>query len=130
MSYMVCSLHAITFGVYQVPLFGNSEALAAYQDWEDKNQNSQGLPAHVEKGYEKAQAAVKLRQAHEEAVAPGKEANTELLAAYMAYINLEEVSNPPSSASYHLRAWQNVHLVQTRLSRCVKCAHMPYAGSR
>jgi hypothetical protein len=88
------SLHAtnLKFGMlHQVPLVGNTEVLAAYQDWEDKQQNTQELPAHVEKGYDKAQAAVKLRQAHEEAVASGKVANAELLAAYMAYINLEEV---------------------------------------
>ena len=43
------------------------------------------VPAHVQKGYEKAQAAVALRAANESAVAAGKDADSELLAAYMAY---------------------------------------------
>ena len=70
---------------------GNSEVYVEYQHWEDAQKDSQGLPAHVQKGYEKAQAAVKLRQAHEDAVASDREANADLLAAYMAYINLEQV---------------------------------------
>ncbi|BDA40979.1 Squamous cell carcinoma antigen recognized by T-cells 3 [Coccomyxa sp. Obi] len=79
----------------QVPLVGNSEVFVEYQHWEDAQKDSQGLPAHVQKGYEKAQAAVKLRQAHEDAVASDKEANADLLAAYMAYINLEEAHGDP-----------------------------------
>lgn len=78
--------------MHQVPLYGNSEVHAAHKEWEGCQQNGQELPAHVEKAYQKAQEAVELRRAHEEAVAPGKEANADLMAAYMAYIKLEEVS--------------------------------------
>ena len=54
------------------------------------------VPEQVHKGYEKAQAAVALRKANEAAVAPGKEADSELLAAYMAYIKLEEAQGDPA----------------------------------
>lgn len=79
----------------QVPLMGNSEVYKAYQEWEASLAQSQDIPAHVKKGYEKAQAAVELRIAHEQAVAPGRPADNDLLAAYMAYINLEEVPSDP-----------------------------------
>jgi len=70
---------------------GNAEVLKAYEVWEAEQSKPQSLPSHVRNQYEKAQAAVQQRQAHEIAVAPGKEANEELLAAYMAYIRLEQV---------------------------------------
>lgn len=88
---MHMSLLMVSCWYHQVPLMGNSEVFVEYQHWEDAQKDSQGLPAHVQKGYEKAQAAVKLRQAHEDAVALDREANADLLAAYMAYINLEQV---------------------------------------
>jgi hypothetical protein len=80
--------------LWQVPLMGNHEVLAAYQDWEASLADGQDLPPPVEKGYERAQAAVELRRVHEEAVAPHKPPDEGLLAAYMAYINLEEVAPP------------------------------------
>ena len=53
-------------------------------------------PAEVLKGYEKAQAAVALRAANEAAVAAGKDADSELLAAYMAYTKREEAQGDPA----------------------------------
>ena len=54
------------------------------------------MPEHIQKGYSKAQSAVAVRRASEAAVVAGKEANTELLAAYMAYIKLEESQGEPA----------------------------------
>lgn len=54
------------------------------------------LPEHVQAGYSKAQSAVAVRRASEAAVAPGREADSELLAAYMAYIKLEEAQAEPA----------------------------------
>lgn len=75
----------------QVPLLDNEETLKAYESWEAEQSKPQSLPAHVRSQYEKAQAAVQQRHSHEEAVAPDKAANEELLAAYMSYIRLEQV---------------------------------------
>ena len=75
----------------QVPLIGNEDTSKALQEWESQQIKPQELPQHVQKNMEKAQAAVAQRQALEEAVAPCKPANQELLAAYMAYIQLEQV---------------------------------------
>ena len=54
------------------------------------------VPEHVRKGYEKAQSAVAVRRASEEAVAPGKAADSTLLAAYIAYTKLEEAQGDPA----------------------------------
>ena len=75
----------------QVPLIGNEDTSKALQEWESQQIKPQELPQHVQKNMEKAQAAVAQRQALEEAVTPCKPANEELLAAYMAYIQLEQV---------------------------------------
>ena len=75
----------------QVPLRGNAEALEAYVAWEVAQAEPQELPAHVAAGYEKAQAAVELRVPNEDAVDASKAADADLLAAYMAYIGLEQV---------------------------------------
>lgn len=77
---------------------GNEEILKAYEEWEAQQSKPQTLPPHVHAQYKKAQAAVQQRQAHEEAVAPGKEANEELLAAYMTYIQLEQVPSQTHNA--------------------------------
>lgn len=80
----------VAYGL-QVPLIGNENSLEALENWEAELSKPQELPPHVRKQAEKAQAAAQQRQAHEHAVAPGREANEELLAAYMAYIRLEQV---------------------------------------
>ncbi len=83
---------------------GNEKTLKAHEEWEAQQSKPQTLPPHVQAQYKKAQAAVQQRQAHEEAVAPGKEANEELLAAYMTYIQLEQVPSPSNSFSVVTRA--------------------------
>jgi hypothetical protein len=54
--------------------------------------NLQDLPASVKQGYTKAQAAAKLRAASETAVNAARPADHDLLAAFMAYLKLEEVA--------------------------------------
>jgi hypothetical protein len=49
------------------------------------------VPAHIRAAAHRSQEAADLRSANEEAVAPGKPADANLLAAYMAYI---AVSHP------------------------------------
>lgn len=78
-----------------MPLRGNSEALEAYVTWEVAQAEPQELPAHVQAGYERAQAAVELRAPNEDAVDASKAADADLLAAYMAYIGLEQVRPLP-----------------------------------
>ena len=67
------------------------------QTLSDAGLSVEDLPESVKQGYTKAQAMAQARAAHEAAVAPTRPADTELLAAYMAYIQLEEVclSAPP-----------------------------------
>ena len=69
----------------QVPLQNGEQTLT------DAGLSIEDLPESVRQGYDKAQAMVQVRAAHEAAVASTKPADTELLAAYMAYIQLEEV---------------------------------------
>lgn len=76
----------------QVPLLNGLETLHEYEQWQQQTAESARLPAHVRKGYDKAQDMVRLRQASEAAVADDKPVDTDLLAAYMAYIRVEEVS--------------------------------------
>lgn len=54
------------------------------------------IPDHVQKGHSKAQSVVAVRRASEAAVAAGKVADSELLAAYMAYVKLEEAQGEPA----------------------------------
>lgn len=63
------------------------------------------LPATVQAGYERAQAAVELRAPNEDAVDASKAADADLLAAYMAYIGLEQVraSSTPELCRKHSR---------------------------
>ena len=89
-----------------MPLLDNEETLKAYESWEAEQSKPQSLPAHVRSQYEKAQAAVQQRHSHEEAVAPDKAANEELLAAYMSYIRLEQVCLSRLSKVHTLAACQ------------------------
>ena len=75
----------------QVPLAGNADALEACVAWECTLAEPQDLPEAVQAGFERAEAAAALRAPNEDAVGPGRPADADLLAAYMAYINLEEV---------------------------------------
>ena len=76
----------------QVPLLNGPGTLAQYNAWEQhQGDAAEELPGHVKKGFDKAQDLVSKRREGEEAVAEGKAPDTDLLAAYMAYIQLEEV---------------------------------------
>ena len=85
----------------QVPLAAGPETLVEYKAWQAEHMATEEsndaaplqseLPVHVRKGYDKAQELVKMRRACEAAVAGDKAVDTELLAAFMAYIKLEEV---------------------------------------
>jgi hypothetical protein len=82
----------------QVPLADGADTLAAYTAWERDTRGEQGwqVPAVVQAGYAKAQHAAELRQPYEASVASGKPATADLLAAYMAYIKVEERGGDPS----------------------------------
>jgi hypothetical protein len=54
------------------------------------------VPDHIQKAAQRAQQAAALRRAHEAAVAPGRAADAALLAAYLAYIKLEETHGDPA----------------------------------
>jgi hypothetical protein len=54
------------------------------------------VPEHVRKAAERARAAAALRAAHEAAVASDKPADAALLAAYLAYIKLEQTQGDPA----------------------------------
>lgn len=56
----------------------------------------QELPATVRQGHNRAQAAAKLRAASEAAVSAGRPADHDLLAAFSAYLKLEEAGGDPS----------------------------------
>ena len=54
------------------------------------------LPAALRSGYDKAQHAAELRQPYETSVGGGRQADADMLAAYMAYIKVEERQGDPS----------------------------------
>ena len=76
--------------VLQVPLLENSEALRQWA--ESSNSTLQQLPDAVQKGYAKAQSMLEARREAETSVDASRPADTDLLAAYIAYIKLEEVN--------------------------------------
>lgn len=77
----------------QVPLQDGPSTLQQYTTWEQSlPATAQDLPASVKQGYTKAQAAAKLRAASETAVNAARPADHDLLAAFMAYLKLEEVA--------------------------------------
>ena len=76
-----------------MPLADGDALLAALRAWEAclPEGLAADMPEHVERARARAAAAAAARRAHEAAVAPERPADTDLLAAYMAYIKLEEV---------------------------------------
>lgn len=56
----------------------------------------QTVPAHIAKAFTKAQEAVALRKPYEDAVAPDRPADANLLAAYMSYVRLEQAQGDPA----------------------------------
>ena len=75
----------------QVPLLDHAKTAEELQRFLGSAEGVQALPEQVKKGRARAEAMAEARQAHEAAVAEGKPADTDLLAAYMAYIKVEEV---------------------------------------
>ena len=73
-----------------MPLAGAEEALQQYKEREASHEGAE-VPAKVEKGHERALQMLATRKASEESVAKDRPADAGLLAAYMAYIKLEEV---------------------------------------
>ncbi|KAL4424967.1 hypothetical protein ABPG77_002852 [Micractinium sp. CCAP 211/92] len=82
----------------QVPLAGAADTLAAYESWERSRPGGEAwqLPAALRQGHERAVHAADLRQPYEASVAAGEQAGPELLAAYMAYIKVEERQGDPA----------------------------------
>ena len=80
----------------QVPLADGADILGAYEAWEGGRQPSGWeLPEEVRREARRAAKGVQLRQPYEEAVAAGKPADADLLAAYMAYIKVEQTDGEP-----------------------------------
>ena len=77
----------------QVPLLDHAKTMEELQQFLGRVEGLQALPEQVKKGQARANAMAEARQAHEVAVTEGKPADTDLLAAYMAYIKVEEVSS-------------------------------------
>eukprot|EP00887_Chlorella_sp_A99_P001390 scaffold8.g1390.t1 len=81
----------------QVPLADGGETLAAYEAWErGRDPAWPGLPDSLAREHRKADKAASLRAPYEEAVAAGKPADAELLAAYMAYVKVEQAQGDPA----------------------------------
>ena len=75
-------------GGVQVPLLDNASI------WKELQQISGAvaeIPEPVRKGQARAQSMAQARTASEQSVAPDRPADTDLLAAYMAYVKIEEV---------------------------------------
>eukprot|EP00850_Spirogloea_muscicola_P017562 SM000152S01550 [mRNA] locus=s152:171737:176447:- [translate_table: standard] len=93
-----------------VPLLGQAELAAEYRAWEQQQQlhggdqgmaaNGEGvtgsLPQHLQAAIKKAAAACTERQDLEERVTQGTSTDEGLLAAYLAYIALEESTKEPA----------------------------------
>lgn len=91
---------AITFQIVllflQVPVQDGRQTLKDWCKYTGKHTTDvatmeNALPGHVKAAYAKAQAAVQARAPYEQSVAAGKPADLNLLAAYTAYIQLEQV---------------------------------------
>jgi hypothetical protein len=54
------------------------------------------MPEALRAAYDKAQHAAELRQPYEASVAAGRPADADLLAAYMAYVKVEERQGDPT----------------------------------
>ena len=83
----------------------------------------------VVQGQRKAAAAATLRRANEAAVAPGKPANHDLLAAYNAYWRLEEAHGDPMRVKVRTEATQHAH-GESRLCDTTGCIPAMLASSR
>ncbi|KAI8465892.1 MAG: hypothetical protein J3K34DRAFT_452483 [Monoraphidium minutum] len=78
-----------------VPLAGGEALMAEYEAWE-AGEGQGAVPDHVRKSAERARSAAALRASHEAAVGGGRSADAGLLAAYLAYIKLEQAQGDPA----------------------------------
>ena len=79
----------------QVPLMSDTKRIEVYENWE-KAVGGQKVPVHVYHTFQKAEMMVDVRRKCEEAVDESRSADADLLAAYLAYIKVEESSGNPA----------------------------------
>lgn len=78
----------------QIPMLDAADTLEAYRQWEQGKGGS--VPPHVQKGFERAQASVELRQPYELAISGDQAADASLLASFHSYIQLEKAQGDPA----------------------------------
>eukprot|EP00775_Hariotina_reticulata_P001716 gene1716-2059_t len=79
----------------QLPQPAAAELLQEYEAWEE--QDGKGMvPEHIKAAAERSANGAQLRAAHEAAVGGEKTHDAQLLAAYMAYIQLEKAQKDPA----------------------------------
>eukprot|EP00798_Chlamydomonas_sp_ICE-L_P021550 gene21550-28543_t len=78
----------------QVPLEDGEATLAAYVQWESKH--AKDVPPHIMKAHTKAQEAAQLRMSYETAVSADKAPDANVLAAFLAYVKLEQAQGDPA----------------------------------
>lgn len=99
--------------ILQVPLLDNADTVKELHEFLD---GAPSVPAEsVKKGQAKAQNMAQARQASEESVSNSKPADTELLANYMAYSKLEEVSLRCLVDKNHLYQGQQDHRLRCQV---------------
>ena len=87
-----------------MPLAGAEQTMQQYTEWEASQEGELQVPASLHKGHKQALQMLAVRASSEASVAAGKPADATLLAAYMAYIKLEEacpVQNAPPCSPAH-----------------------------
>jgi hypothetical protein len=87
---IVCSLPHLPAGSAIAAHAGNSS-------WE--------APAALRQGHERAVQAAELRSPYEEAIGGGRAADADLLAAYMAYVKVEERAGDPARVQARVEGW-------------------------
>eukprot|EP00878_Enallax_costatus_P019725 GHUV01020818.1.p1 GENE.GHUV01020818.1~~GHUV01020818.1.p1 ORF type:complete len:482 (+),score=163.78 GHUV01020818.1:194-1639(+) len=79
----------------QLPNPQAPELLQEYEEWETQHGKA-SVPQHIRAAAQRSSDAAQLRAAHEAAVSADKTADATLLAAYMAYIQLEKAQKDPA----------------------------------
>lgn len=86
----------------QVPLAEGPSTWRAYEEWEQGlGPLGTGIPEAVQAGYKQAQKEVAVRSSFEEAVSSDRPADADKLAAFLAYLKLEEVPLPFLGPSFN-----------------------------
>ncbi|WIA33569.1 hypothetical protein OEZ86_006693 [Tetradesmus obliquus] len=88
-------LRALWHRQLQLPQASAAALLAEYEAWEASSGKA-AVPDHIKSAVERSAAAAQLRAAHEAAVGGDKAPDASLLAAYMAYIQLEKAQKDPA----------------------------------